>query len=63
MAITTSAALAAIIDHTILRPDASDADVDQFCAEALQWAFASVCVNGHIEHWPIASRSFRDLLS
>lgn len=26
-------------------------------------AFASVCVNGHIEHWPVASRSFRDLLS
>lgn len=45
MAITTTAALAAIIDHTILRPDATDGDVDQFCAEALQWNFASVCVN------------------
>jgi len=45
MAITSSSALAAIIDHTILRPDATEADVDQFCAEALQWNFASVCVN------------------
>lgn len=45
MAITSSSALAAIIDHTVLRPDANEADVDQFCAEALQWNFASVCVN------------------
>lgn len=45
MSITSSAALAAIIDHTILRPDATEADVEQFCAEALQWKFASVCVN------------------
>lgn len=45
MSITSSAALAAIIDHTILRPDATEADVEQFCAEALQWNFASVCVN------------------
>ena len=26
-------------------------------------AFASVCVKNHIEHWPIASRAFRDLMS
>jgi len=45
MSITSSAALAAIIDHTILRPDATEADVEQFCAEALQWKFAAVCVN------------------
>lgn len=45
MAITSSTALAAIIDHTILRPDATEADVEQFCAEALQWNFAAVCVN------------------
>ena len=45
MSITSSAALAAIIDHTILRPDATEAEIDQFCAEALQWQFASVCVN------------------
>lgn len=45
MSITSSAALAAIIDHTILLPDATEADVDRFCAEALQWKFASVCAN------------------
>lgn len=45
MSITSSAALAAIIDHTILRADAVEAEVEQFCAEALQWKFASVCVN------------------
>lgn len=45
MSVTSLAALAAIIDHTILRPDATDADIEQFCAEALQWNFASVCVN------------------
>ena len=45
MSITSSSALAAIIDHTILRPDATEADVEQFCAEALQWKFAAVCVN------------------
>ena len=45
MSVTSSAALAAVIDHTILRPDATEADIEQFCAEALQWSFASVCVN------------------
>lgn len=45
MSVTSLAALAAIIDHTILRPDATEADVERFCTEALQWNFASVCVN------------------
>lgn len=45
MSVTSLAALAAIIDHTILRPDATEADVEQFCAEAVQWNFAAVCVN------------------
>ncbi|MBS1182253.1 MAG: deoxyribose-phosphate aldolase [Proteobacteria bacterium] len=45
MSITSSATLAAIIDHTILRPDATEAEVEQFCVEALQWNFAAVCVN------------------
>ena len=38
-------AVAALIDHTILRPDASTEDVKQVCAEARQYGFASVCVN------------------
>lgn len=40
-----SAALAALIDHTILRADASSADVESLCAEAIQHGFFSVCVN------------------
>jgi deoxyribose-phosphate aldolase len=38
-------AVAALIDHTILRPDASSEEVKQVCAEARQYGFASVCVN------------------
>ena len=37
--------IARLIDHTILRPDAMRGDVMQVCAEALQYEFASVCVN------------------
>jgi deoxyribose-phosphate aldolase len=38
--------LASHIDHTLLRPDATAADIDALCAEALQHGFASVCING-----------------
>ena len=38
--------LARTIDHTLLRPDATVADIDRLCAEALEHGFASVCVNG-----------------
>ena len=34
-----------LFDHTILKPDASSADVDRICKEALEHNFASVCVN------------------
>ncbi|HMP74365.1 MAG TPA: deoxyribose-phosphate aldolase [Kiritimatiellia bacterium] len=34
-----------LIDHTILRPDATNADVEKLCAEALKFGFFSVCVN------------------
>ncbi|MBQ2744912.1 MAG: deoxyribose-phosphate aldolase [Lachnospiraceae bacterium] len=34
-----------LFDHTILKPDASSADVDRICNEALEHNFASVCVN------------------
>jgi len=39
--------IAALIDHTILRADATEEDVRQICAEARQYGFASVCVNGY----------------
>jgi deoxyribose-phosphate aldolase len=38
-------AIAALIDHTLLRPDATAADVRKLCEEARQYSFASVCVN------------------
>ena len=37
--------VAALIDHTLLRPDASRLDVEQLCREASQFKFATVCVN------------------
>jgi deoxyribose-phosphate aldolase len=38
-------AIAALIDHTILKADATRADVVKVCGEARQYNFASVCVN------------------
>jgi len=38
-------AIAALIDHTILKPEATRADVVKVCREARQYSFASVCVN------------------
>jgi deoxyribose-phosphate aldolase len=37
--------LASYIDHTLLKPDATLAELDRLCAEAMQHHFASVCVN------------------
>ncbi|MEG2144381.1 MAG: 2-deoxyribose-5-phosphate aldolase, partial [Oscillospiraceae bacterium] len=33
------------IDHTLLAPDATDADITRLCKEALEFHTASVCVN------------------
>lgn len=38
-------AIAALIDHTILKPEATRSDVIKVCREARQYGFASVCVN------------------
>ena len=37
--------LARYIDHTLLKPEASEDDIRQLCAEAREFGFASVCVN------------------
>jgi deoxyribose-phosphate aldolase len=37
--------LARMIDHTLLKPEATEAQVRQLCAEAKEYGFASVCVN------------------
>jgi deoxyribose-phosphate aldolase len=37
--------IAALIDHTILKPEATRTDVIKICREAREYRFASVCVN------------------
>jgi deoxyribose-phosphate aldolase len=37
--------LASYIDHTLLKAEATSAQVMRFCEEALEYGFASVCVN------------------
>jgi deoxyribose-phosphate aldolase len=37
--------VAGTIDHTLLKPDATAAQVADLCAEAREYGFASVCVN------------------
>jgi deoxyribose-phosphate aldolase len=39
--------IAALIDHTILKPEATRADVIKVCREAREYSFASVCVNSY----------------
>src|SRR5258707_12360281 len=38
-------ATAQLIDHTLLKPDATRADIVKICEEAAKFSFASVCVN------------------
>jgi deoxyribose-phosphate aldolase len=39
------AGIAAMIDHTLLKPDATRQNIEALCREAAQFAFATVCVN------------------
>jgi deoxyribose-phosphate aldolase len=49
--------VASLIDHTILRPDATRTDILKLCAEAREHGFASVCVN---PYWvPVAVEALR----
>ncbi len=36
---------AAMVDHTLLKPEASEQDITRLCEEAARYGFASVCVN------------------
>jgi deoxyribose-phosphate aldolase len=46
--------IASLIDHTILKADATRQDVLKVCAEAREYGFASVCVN---PYWvPLVAR-------
>lgn len=42
---TFDSALASMIDHTLLKPDAKEPDFEKLCEEAARFRFASVCVN------------------
>lgn len=37
--------IAAMIDHTLLKPEATVHDMERLCQEALDYGFAAVCVN------------------
>jgi deoxyribose-phosphate aldolase len=37
--------IASMIDHTLLKPDASRQNIEELCREAAQFHFATVCVN------------------
>jgi deoxyribose-phosphate aldolase len=39
------AGVAGMIDHTLLKPDASRTDIERLCREAAEFHFATVCVN------------------
>jgi deoxyribose-phosphate aldolase len=49
--------IARFIDHTLLRPNATAADIQRLCAEAREYGFAAVCVN---PCWiPLVARELR----
>ena len=50
----TVADVAALIDHTLLKPDTSHSDIERLCGEAVRFGFASVCVNPW--YVPLAAR-------
>jgi deoxyribose-phosphate aldolase len=37
--------IASLIDHTLLKPDATRAEIETLCGEAVRFGFATVCVN------------------
>jgi deoxyribose-phosphate aldolase len=39
------AGVASMIDHTLLKPEATRANIEELCREAAQFKFATVCVN------------------
>src|SRR6187549_2071944 len=41
----TAGPVAGMIDHTLLKPDATRAEIEKLCREAAEFKFATVCVN------------------
>jgi deoxyribose-phosphate aldolase len=50
--------LAAAIDHTLLKPDATSAQIVAICSEAQRFGFAAVCVNPC--HIPLVAQALRE---
>lgn len=50
--------LAKMIDHTLLRAEATPTDVEKLCQEAVQWGFATVCLNS--SHIPQAAQLLKN---
>jgi len=49
--------VAGLIDHTLLKPDATRAEIEMLCREAREYSFATVCLN---PTWvPLAARLLR----
>jgi deoxyribose-phosphate aldolase len=49
--------VAGLIDHTLLKPDATQAEIETLCREAREYSFATVCLN---PTWvPLAARLLR----
>ncbi|RKZ26609.1 deoxyribose-phosphate aldolase, partial [bacterium] len=50
--------IAKFIDHTLLKPEATEKDIRQLCKEADEYGFASVCVN---PYWvPLCAELLKD---
>lgn len=54
----TAQQIASMIDHTLLKPEATSAQIETLCAEAYEHQFASVCVNGVFV--PLAAKLLAD---
>ena len=50
--------IASYIDHTMLKPDASEETIRRYCKEAKEYHFCSVCVNSC--HVPLVHRELAD---
>ncbi len=56
--VTAETPLARLIDHTLLKPEASAAEIETLCAEAREHGFASVCINS--VYVPLAAALLRE---
>ncbi|MCX5720286.1 MAG: deoxyribose-phosphate aldolase [Nitrospirae bacterium] len=45
MNVSNRGSIAGLIDHTLLKPDATYTDIKRLCEEAIQFGFYSVCIN------------------